>query len=123
MPPRSPAFRMWIEASELLDRAERLQRRFFQLGAETPQPCWEPPCDVIETDDGLFIEIALPGVDPAGLEASFVPGGLVIAGERRPHAAMRRAVVRRLELPPGRYELVQRELSEGCLKLSLRKLA
>jgi HSP20 family protein len=29
---------------------------------------------------------------------------------------------RRIELPPGRYDAVRRELIDGCLTLALRKL-
>ena len=42
---------MWAEACEMLTRAERLHRQFFQPargGAQTPT--WEPPADVVETD-------------------------------------------------------------------------
>jgi len=134
MSPKSASLHMWVEASELLDRAERLHRRFFELGHGVPQHCWEPPCDVVETDEGVFVEVALPGVDPEQLEAGFVAGGLLVAGERRPPPAGRQTVVRRLEIPYGRferhiplpagsYELVGRELVNGCFKLALRKIA
>ena len=133
MSQRSASLRMWIEASELLDRAERLHRRFFELGQDVSQHSWEPPCDVVETDEGIFVEVALPGVVPDELEASFVHGGLLVAGERRPLQTSRRNVVRRLEIPYGRferhiplptgsYELIGRELINGCLKLALRKI-
>jgi len=62
---------MLSEAIEQLSRAERMHRQFFSLTA-TAEPrgsTWEPPIDVIETDDEVLIFVALPGVDPDGVEA------------------------------------------------------
>lgn len=134
MPPRDPTLWMWAEACQFLDRAERLQRRFFELGEASRQPSWEPPVDVFETETELLIEIALPGVDPQQVQAAFEAGTLLVSGERRLPVTERPTAIRRLELPygrferriplpPGRYELARRELTNGCLLLSLRKLA
>jgi HSP20 family protein len=137
MSQRTSVLRMWIDASDMLDRAERLQRRFFEPACAGRRTSWEPPVDLIETEGSLLVEVALPGVDPARLEVGFVSGGLLVAGEREPPATAlggRRAVVRRLEipygrferriaLPAGRYELVRHELTHGCLSLVLRRLA
>lgn len=125
---------MWAEACQFLDRAERLQRRFFELGRTADQPCWEPPVDVFETESELLIEIALPGVAPQQVTTAVEDGALVVTGERKLPATAEPAVIRRLELPygrferriplaAGRYELVRRELVNGCLMLSLRKTA
>jgi len=117
----------------MLDQAERLHRQFFELGRSARQPLWEPPVDVFETAEGLFIEVALPGVDADRLEVSFDNGVLVVVGERKLPEVCEPAVIRRLEipygrferrvrLPAGRYQLGQRDLVNGCLVLSLRKL-
>ena len=59
-----PGTLMWARACELIDRAERLHRQFFQpTAAPVRELCWEPPVDVIETDSELLISVALPGVD------------------------------------------------------------
>ena len=53
MPGRDPMNWMLSEAIEQLSRAERMHRQFFSLTA-TAEPrgsTWEPPIDVIETDD------------------------------------------------------------------------
>jgi len=134
MPPRNPSVWMWGDARRMLDEAERLHRQFFELGRSAREPHWEPPVDVFETAEGLFIEVALPGVDPAGVEVSFDSGALLIAGERTLPDVSEPAVVRRLEipygrferripLPAGRYQLAGQRLVNGCLVLSLRKLA
>jgi HSP20 family molecular chaperone IbpA len=134
MPPRDLQAWMWAEACEALSRAERMHREFFRLGAPATRPQWEPPIDLFETEAELWIVVALPGVDAPSVEITAEDGVLVIAGERRAPAVQRAAVIHRIEipqghferrvgLPPGRFELAQRELADGCLTLALRKLA
>ena len=125
---------MWGDALELLQQADRLHRQFFQLGPGRPTgPCWEPPIDVLETEHTLLILVALPGVAPDQVQIIVDGGTLLVVGERPIPASARAAVIRRLEipygrferridLPPGRFEVEQRELEHGCLRLTLRKL-
>jgi len=125
---------MWAEARRVIERAERLHQRFFDLAGSAQEPCWEPPVDMVETDGALFIEIALPGVDPQRIEARFEGGILAVTAERDLRLPAAPAVIRRLELPHGRferrvplpggrYELERQQLINGCLQLFLRKLA
>jgi HSP20 family protein len=126
---------MWSQACRLLDRADTVHRRFFGIvGANSTVFAWEPPADVYETDDEVYIEIALPGVKPEGAEVGFESGLLVVRGERELPAMPRPAVIRRMELPhgrferhirlpAGRYEFAERSFLDGCLLLVLRKLA
>jgi HSP20 family protein len=134
MPPHEPSLWMWANALRMLDRAERIQQRFFEPGRGSGQACWEPPVDVFETATGLFLVVALPGVEPEAIVISFESGACVVAGKRELPLSTEPAVIRRLEipygqferripLPPGRYELARREVVTGCLLLSLRKLA
>ncbi len=125
---------MWAEACELLDRAERLHRQFFvPQGTRGRQPSWEPPVDLLETDEELSIYVALPGVDKEQLEVVVEQGTLIVSGERSMPGRARGTVIhrleipygrfeRRIELPQGRYDAVRRELIDGCLTLGLRKL-
>ena len=133
MSPVKPSALMWAEARRVIERAERLHQRFFELSGAAVQPCWEPPVDMVETETALFIEIALPGVDPQRIEARFEQGLLILVAERDPPLPAEPAVIRRLELPygrferrialpGGRYELEGRQLVNGCLQLALRKL-
>jgi HSP20 family molecular chaperone IbpA len=133
MSPLKPSALMWAEARRVIERAERVHQRFFELSGAAAQPCWEPPVDMVETDAALFIEIALPGVDPQRIEARFEQGLLVLIAERDLPLPAEPAVIRRLELPygrferrvtlpSGRYELERRQLINGCLQLALRKL-
>lgn len=132
MTSRDPEIWMWAEACDLLERAERLQRQFFHLKTSQRRPNWEPPVDVFETADALWILVALPGVGPDRLSVGFEGGTLVVAGERALPPELRSANIhrfeiphgrfeRRIELPPGRFEVDRRQLGNGCLTLRLRK--
>ncbi|MDN5862315.1 MAG: Hsp20/alpha crystallin family protein [Salinisphaera sp.] len=123
---------MWSEAVRMLDRADRLQRQFFRPG--TPRrPQWEPPVDILETADALWVVVALPGVAADALAVRADSQTLIISGERRVPAPAQGATLQRLEIPHGRFErrlklpldrleLAGRELRDGCLILHLRKV-
>jgi HSP20 family molecular chaperone IbpA len=126
---------MLSEAIEALARAERMNRQFFQLraGVEAVQACWEPPVDVLETEDEVLVLVALPGVDAEKVEAAVEDGILIVAGRRTLPPELRHAVIHRLELPQGRFErriplpagryAVRRYAVNGCLVFSLAKAA
>ncbi len=131
MSTRDPRDWMWAEACEFITRAERLHRRFFQPLVRQ-QPAWEPPCDMVETADALWLIVALPGVAPEHLEIRIDSAALLVGGARPLPEFQRGAVVhrleiphgrfeRRIELPAGRFELEKHELVNGCLVLALRK--
>lgn len=135
MPTRDPKNWMWAEACELLERAERIQRQFFQLGiSAASRPTWEPPADIFETEDMLVILVALPGVSPAHIQVGIEDGGvLVVSGQRELPPEAKTAGIyrleiphgrfaRRIELPSGRFRLEQQEAVDGCVLLRLRKL-
>jgi HSP20 family protein len=120
---------MWADACDALARAEQLHRAFFRLGRIS----WEPPVDIFETAEELWILAALPGVDRRHVESFVADGILTIAGRRPGPPPQHRATIHRLEipqgrferriaLPPGRFELVRHELADGCLTLILRRL-
>lgn len=125
---------MWSEALELLDRAERLRRQFFQATASASGPVWEPPIDLFETDRGLTLLIALPGVPPDQIQVCVERGELCIGGHRPWPQDLRRATIwrleiphgrfeRRLELPSGIFEVESREFLHGCLAVNLKRLS
>ena len=122
---------MWAEACAMIERAEQLQRRFFQPGlARAPAASWEPPVDVFESERELMIVAALPGVEPQDIEVSIERDVLLVAGARRMPAVARGSAIHRLELPHGRFErrirlpgarweVGRSTLVNGCLLLSL----
>jgi HSP20 family molecular chaperone IbpA len=131
---RDPGVWMWAEACELLDRAERLHRQFFvPQRAHGQHPVWEPPVDLLETDGELWICVALPGVPKEQLHVLVENGVLIVTGERSMPGRARGTRIhrleipygrfeRRIELPAGRFDVVRRDLTDGCLTLGLRKL-
>ena len=126
---------MWSQAMDMLARADRLHRQVFQpLPARAPAPCWEPPIDVLETDREILVLAALPGVRPDEVEAIIQDGVLIIRGRRTLPDELKTAVIHRMELPQGRFERrvplppghygsVSRKVINGCLVVSLRKVA
>jgi HSP20 family molecular chaperone IbpA len=130
---RDRDFWMWSEACEMLARAERLQRQFGTPQRRSAQaPAWEPPVDMLETAGELLIFAALPGVDPDQVQVVIDGAELTIVGQRVLPAELRTAVIHRLELPQGRFERrillpagryngVQRAAVNGCLVIALRK--
>jgi HSP20 family molecular chaperone IbpA len=124
---------MWAEAYDLIHRVEQLQRQFFRPAGAAPQATWEPPVDVFDTPDALWIYVALPGVLATRLQVTITGGAVIVAGDRHLPVPDRAAVLyrleipygrfeRRIELPPGRFRVAGRELLDGCLVLSLEKL-
>jgi HSP20 family protein len=130
---RNPSRTMWARALKLLEQSDRLHRQFFHLGGSNERgPFWEPPVDVFDTDRELTILVALPGVNPSEVEVLIDDGVVYVIGERR-FSVSANSVIRRLEipygrferrigLPPGHFEVGERMLVNGNLRLSLRKL-
>jgi HSP20 family protein len=135
MPSRDPSNWMWAEALQLLDEADRLQRRFFELTVRTTAARrWEPPVDVFESDEELWLFYALPGVQTEHVEVALDGAVLVVRGERHLPPVAHTSAIRRLELPhgrferhvalpAGRYELSTQQFDHGCLVIGLRRIA
>jgi HSP20 family protein len=124
---------MWSQACEMLNRAERLQRRFFQpASADLRSPAWEPPVDVLETQGEILVFVALPGVSVESVEVSASESELAFVAVRAAPVELRSAVIHRLELPqgrferrlrlpPGQYGLMRHSVVNGCLLISVEK--
>ena len=120
------------EALSMLDRAERLQRQFFTHALDA----WEPPVDVLETQIGLEVYVALPGVAADSITIALDPGGVSVSALRPFPCREAGAHLHRIEIPYGRFErrivlpledpympleLVGRRLADGVLTLTFRK--
>jgi HSP20 family molecular chaperone IbpA len=124
---------MWSEACEMLARAERMHRQFFQpVRSVSRLPAWEPPADVLESAEDVLVVVALPGVKPEAVEIGIDGADLVVAGVRSVPPELRSAVIHRLELPqgrferrlnlpPGHYSNVRHKFADGCLLVLLSK--
>lgn len=126
---------MWVEACEVLDRAERLQRQFLRyLGPGADAAVWEPPVDIQETADGLILLFALPGVAPDAISLRLETTELIVSAMRPLKLAHPDAVIRRLEIPHGRFfrriplggvplKLTASRYENGCLEVRLTREA
>jgi HSP20 family protein len=123
---------MWSEAVEMLARADRMHRELFRPAAGRPIPTWEPPVDVLETENEVLVLVALPGVDLEQVETVIEGAYLVVAGSRTLPPELATAVIHRLELPQGRFErrvrlpggrygAVRRAAVQGCVLITLQK--
>ena len=122
---------MWAEACALLEQAERKHRHFFDLlAAPAAPPVWEPPADIFADGSELQVVVALPGARAEEVTVQITPTGLQIDTTVPPPAVGARMNVvrleipygrmrRRIDLPPGRYALIERRLDRGCLYLRL----
>ena len=119
---------MWSEALTMLDRAERLQRQFFSHAAVA----WEPPVDVHENEDGLTVQVALPGVAADSITIGLEPAGVTVSALRAFPCRGDASQIHRIEIPYGRFErhiglplgdpyegleLARKELADGVLTL------
>jgi HSP20 family protein len=132
MEAKFPSNWMWSEAFEMLARAERMHRQFFQPSGSPPAVAWEPPVDVLETERAVMVLVALPGVDYSEVKAVINQAELMISGCRAYPEEMRTAIIHRLELPQGRFErrirlpagrysAIHRSEFKGCLLVTLEK--
>lgn len=124
---------MWVEAREALEQAERLQRQLLRyLGPGTDAAVWEPPVDIQEIPDGLILCFALPGVVPEQIDVRLESAALAVSATRRLKLGHPNAVIRRLEIPQGRFfrrvplsgvalAVVATRYEDGCLEVRLTR--
>jgi HSP20 family molecular chaperone IbpA len=124
---------MWSEAVRMLDEADRISQQFFRVQErEDCAGAWEPPVDVYETDAEWTVLIALPGVPSERVRYRLDGDCLDVVGERALPAECSEGVIRRKEVPHGRFarrlrfrvppqEITRAKLKDGCLILMLRK--
>ena len=126
-----PKHWMWERARTILDEAERIERELLRVRPLTT-PTWAPAVDVLETATEIWVLVAVPGVKIDEIEVALDGARLIVTGIRSVPPGLRNATVHRLEiprgrferrvdLPPGSYEIAQREAVQGCLALNLRR--
>jgi HSP20 family molecular chaperone IbpA len=102
---------IWQRADALLRQAERIQRNFVQVAISTQyrashgrNTSWEPPINVVETDEALWVIAALPGVKPDRVRVRLQDSYLTISGERPLPACCTEGELKIWEIPLGRFE-------------------
>jgi len=135
-------FVIWQQAADLLQQAERIQRNFLQVAAGAHYrsshgrtSSWEPPVNVVETDDSLWVLSAIPGVAADRVDVRIDGHELIISGQRPLPSCCQDGELKIWEIPLGRFErrlvLVERrkplalgevKLQNGLLIIELRKV-
>jgi HSP20 family protein len=132
-------FLIWQRANDLRQQAERIHRNFLQIvvgthfrSAHSRSRYWEPPVNVVETEQSLWVISALPGVSPDRMNVRLEGRELVIAGERPLPKCCDEGELKIWEIPLGRFErrltiegmslsLGEVSLHDGLLIIELRK--
>jgi HSP20 family molecular chaperone IbpA len=134
-------FIVWRRANDLLQQAERIHRNFLQIAAGARYrtshgrtPSWEPPVNVVETDESVWVISALGGVAADRVNVRLEGRELVIAGERPLPKCCNDGELKIWEIPLGHFErrltLVGRDnpllvgeisFQDGLLIIQLRK--
>jgi len=100
-------FLIWHRANDLLQQAGRIKRNFMQIPASARYQTshgWEPPVNVVETDESLWVISALPGVAADRMDVRLEGRELVIAGERPLPRCCDDGELKIWEIPLGRFE-------------------
>ncbi len=104
-------FIIWQRANNLLQQAERIHRNFLQVAAGARYrvshgrtPSWEPPVNVVETDESLWVISALAGVAVDRVDVRLEGRDLVIAGERPLPKCCYDGELKLWEIPLGHFE-------------------
>jgi HSP20 family protein len=134
-------FIMLQRANDLLQQAERIRRNFLQVAVSARYraqpgrtPRWEPPVNVVDTEESVWVISALAGVAVDRVEVRLEGRDLVIAGERPLPKCCRDGELKLWEIPLGRFErrvtlvgndkpllLANISFHDGLLIIELRK--
>jgi HSP20 family protein len=120
---------VWQRANDLLQQVERIHRNFLQIAAGTQyrlshgrSPAWEPPVNVVESNESLWVISALPGVTADRMNVHLQGRELIIAGERPLPKCCNDGELKIWEIPLGRFER-RLMLIEGRNSLSLGEVS
>ena len=104
-------FIIWQRANNLLQQAERIHRNFLQIAAgaqyrvsQGRTRSWEPPVNIVETDESVWVISAIPGVGVDQVTVRLEGRELVIAGERPLPNCCAEGELKIWEIPLGRFE-------------------
>jgi HSP20 family molecular chaperone IbpA len=102
---------IWQRANALLRQAERIQRNFVQIAVSSQyrvsqgrSSSWEPPINVIESDDVLWVIVAIPGVRQDRVQIVLRDNYLIVSGERPLPDCCTEGELKIWEVPLGRFE-------------------
>ena len=128
-------------ATDLLQQAERIHRNYLQIAAGARfrvsygrKPSWEPPVNVVESDESWWVILAIPGVAVDRVDVRLEGRELVVTGDRPLPGCCHDGELKIWEIPLGRFERRVRlaagehqpsvgdiSLQNGLLIIELRK--
>lgn len=125
-------FDRWLDAAVVQG-----ERALETVGLRGNDRSWIPNVDVTESADKLFLEIDLPGVDPAAVEMTLVGNMLTVAGNKPPavEQVASDATLHTQERPTGTFsrsiplpqpvdpEKVSAQYQHGVMSVCLAKTA
>jgi HSP20 family protein len=104
-------FLVWRRVNDLLQQAKRIHQNFLQIAAgaryrasHDRTQSWEPPVNLVETGESLWVISALAGVAADRVNVSLEGHELVIAGERPLPRCCNDGELKMWEIPLGRFE-------------------
>ncbi|MFQ5414817.1 MAG: Hsp20/alpha crystallin family protein [Phycisphaerae bacterium] len=74
-----------VSLSGLQEDLNRIMERVWHAGVSTGPfdgQAWAPPVDMYETDDGYTVLVEVAGVEPAGVDVSYVGQVLTVRGDK-----------------------------------------
>lgn len=120
---------VWQQANELIEHAERIHRNLLQIGfaaryesGHGRTASWEPRVNVVETDEGVRVIVALAGISADRIDVRLDGCDLVITGERPVPNCCGDGELKLWEIPLGRFER-RIELPSGAHPLSVGEIS
>jgi HSP20 family protein len=95
------------------------------------RPLWEPPTDVLVTDEAVIVRLELAGTAPGDIKVRAAAGEVIISGLRRDPLGPARRRIDRMEIAFGPFERIvplpcpvgaeraYARLADGLLEISL----
>ena len=77
-PPQQPE-----DVMQRFQELEAVSRTLPTVASRVPPFAYPPPVDVLAGDDGVIIELEIPGVSRDDVEVNRIPGGIAVRGIRR----------------------------------------
>ena len=114
---------------------DRLVDEIFRGTQEAPTAAWQPPVDIVETQEAVELRADMPGLKPAELDIKVENGVLTIRGERKDEHETKGATYHTYERRYGTFarsfslpklvdaENVKAKYVDGVLTVTLPKKA
>jgi HSP20 family protein len=105
-----PDLSVWPTFGRLFNLRDELDRLFEGSFGEISHAgsqllgAWNPPVDLYEDKDNVFVKAELPGLKREDIEVSLHDGALSISGERKSEEKVENAEARRAERFVGRFQ-------------------